>query len=73
MTTDEVIARLKGSIARERTQRAWADKHGISPSYVSDVLKRRRDPGAMILTALGLESFTIYRKAEPSDASERAA
>ena len=72
MTTDEVIARLRGAIAREKSQKAWADANGVSPSYVSDVLQRRRDPGAMILTALGLESFTVYRKANSSEESRAA-
>lgn len=67
MTTDEVLARLRGVIAREGSASAWCDKTGVSPSYVSDVLQRRRDPGKKILTALGLESFTIYRKAGSSE------
>ncbi len=41
-------------------QQAWAERHGISASYVSDVLNGRRDPGESILRALGLAKVTRY-------------
>lgn len=46
-------------------QAAWAQKHGLSPSYVSDVLAGNRGSkiiGAAILKALGLEAVVTYRK-----------
>lgn len=44
------------------SQTAWAKKHGVSAAYVSDVLAGRREPGKLILDALGLERVTSYRR-----------
>lgn len=38
----------------------WAEKHGLSPQYVSDVIRGRRDPGKAITDAFGLEPRTMY-------------
>lgn len=43
-------------------QSAWARSRGISPAYVSDVLAGRRDPGKLILDAIGLERVVTYRR-----------
>ena len=43
-------------------QAAWAIKHEFSPSYLSDVLNGRREPGEKILKALGLEREHVYRE-----------
>lgn len=43
-------------------QQAWASRHGLSPAYVSDVLHARRDPGPLILTALGLQRIVRYQR-----------
>ena len=53
---------LRKSIRREGGQRAWAQLHRISESYVSDVLNARRDPGVLILDAMGFERVTMYRR-----------
>lgn len=44
------------------SQAEWARKHGVSPAYVSDVLAGRREPGKLVLDALGLERVITYRK-----------
>ena len=38
----------------------WAEKHGVSPQYVNDVVHGRRLPGKKITAALGLEKRTIW-------------
>lgn len=50
--------RLKG-----RTQKALADELGVSPAYLSDILRGKRDPGPQVLGALGLERVVAYQKA----------
>lgn len=45
-----------------KSQADWSRKHGVSAAYVSDVLAGRRDPGKMILDALGLERVVTYRR-----------
>lgn len=58
---DGVVARLRKSCNAAGGQSAWAEKHGISPQYVSDVLKSRRLPGDKITQALGLEKALLWR------------
>ena len=63
-TRNEVVAMLRDDI-REETQAAWAERNGMSPAYLSDVLSLRRDPGPKILEVLGLEAVfgpRTYRK-----------
>ena len=43
-------------------QAAWALQHELSPTYVSDVLTGRREPGRRILNALNLERVMLYRE-----------
>ena len=35
---------------------------GVSPQYLHDVLKDRRQPGKKILAAMGFERLTVYVK-----------
>jgi len=56
-----VIARLRASVNASGGQSAWAEKHGISPQYVCDVLGGRRLPGNKITKALGLEKALLWR------------
>lgn len=52
---------LKSSIGPV-TQTAWAKANGVSPAYVSDILAGRREPGKLVLDALGLERVVTYRR-----------
>lgn len=56
-----VIARLRQSVNATGGQKAWAEKHGVSPQYVCDVLQSRRLPGDKITKALGLEKALLWR------------
>ena len=62
VTLSSIYAEMRNAIEREGGQRAWARLHSISEAYVSDVLNARRDPGVLILDALGYEKVTMYRK-----------
>lgn len=48
-------------------QSGWAMSHGVSPSYVCDFLKHRREPGKKLLDALGLERIIYYQKRNGSN------
>ena len=61
MTRDDVCALLRREIEKHGTAKAWADAHGLSPSYVSDVLNGNRRPAGVILAALGLEKAVAYQ------------
>lgn len=47
------------------SQKAWADGHGVSETYVSDILARRREVSAEIALFLGYHKQTIYTKDKP--------
>lgn len=57
----EVCRRLSAACKMAGSQKAFAEKHGISPAYLCDVLNARREPGPSILDALGLVRVVRYR------------
>ena len=62
MTLSDLYADLRNACEAAGGQSAWAKRHGISVSYVSDVLNARTDPGEKILAALGLVARTTYHR-----------
>lgn len=58
MTAEQVRLILLAKCAGN--QKAWAEKNGVSPQYVCDVLMGRREPGESILNALGLRRLVFY-------------
>lgn len=65
MTEDEVRQMLRAACDKAGSQMAWANKHRITPAYVSDALAGKRHFGPRILAALGIEvagSITTYRR-----------
>ena len=63
LVADDVRALLRKACEKSGTQQAWARKHGLSPTYVSDVLVGRREPGPAICKILRVERVppeTIY-------------
>lgn len=71
MELRDVLQKLLDETVRAGGQGTWAKQFGLSPQYVSDVLNGRRDPGAGILIALGLQKIVTYaplpRKKPPHD------
>lgn len=55
MTLEQVKQILAARVRAAGTAKNWADANDIAPSYVSDVLRGRKEPGERILTALGIE------------------
>lgn len=60
MTTAEVRDVLAKKC--QPTQKAWSEEHGLSESYVSDVLRGKVEPGPGILEALGLRRVVLYER-----------
>lgn len=58
--------RLRGmvriAIQVEGSQKAFAQKVGISETHLTDVLKERRSVPRKVLEFLGLERITLYRR-----------
>ena len=68
METVDPLAELRAVCDAAGSQRAWAAAHGLSVSYLSDVLLRRRPPGPAILRALGLRRIETYTRQTAADA-----
>lgn len=58
----EQVLRILRDRREGRTQKQMAKDIGCAESYVSDVLKERREPGPKILAYLGLISSDEYIK-----------
>ena len=58
MTTNEVVTMLRAKCGDNAA--AWARANKVSPAYISDVLRGRREPGASILKALKLRRILSY-------------
>ena len=59
-TVEDVRDKLRDQVAHLGSQVMWAKRHGVSPAYVNDVLKRNRAPGERILKAMKLKKVTVY-------------
>lgn len=60
MTIDGILKILRARIETEGSQMAVARNLGVSPQYLSDVLRRQREPGEKILEPLGLKRQVFY-------------
>jgi AraC-like DNA-binding protein len=67
ITDDEARALLRTAIAEAGTLREWAEQHGISPSYVSEVLTGKQAPGVKLQRALGLIRRVVYARESHED------
>lgn len=56
----EVFQRLRRACEAAGGQAAWAERHDLSPTYVSEVLHAKQEPGPKILAALGLAKVTRF-------------
>lgn len=62
MTQDEFLHYLT-QLAREHgSQKALAEDLGINAAWLSDILRRRRDPGHKLLEALGFRKIVTYER-----------
>ena len=70
MTLTDVLEHLAAKCYAAGGQAKWAAANGLSPSFVSAVLQRRKPPSDKVLDALGLEKVervTYRRKKERKD------
>lgn len=57
---EDVVQQLRSAQEKRKLSlRSYASTLGVSPSYLSDVYKGRRDPGPALLDQLGLERKTV--------------
>ena len=65
LSVQDACDRLRIAVQEAGSQKAFAEKHGLSPQYVNDVFTGRRDPSGKILTALGLVRVVQFRAVQP--------
>jgi hypothetical protein len=63
----DVHRALAVACKRAGGQKAFAEAHSLSTSYVNDVLHGRRDAGDGILDALGMVRVTRYKRINPKE------
>ena len=61
MTTKQIIRMLKRNQGKRSITR-YAIDMGISPSYLSYVYQRKREPGPKILRAIGLKVIVVGKR-----------
>ena len=61
LSTNDVVELLKARCNEAGSQKDFASKHGVSASYISDVLHKGREPAGVILESLGLERVVEYQ------------
>lgn len=57
----EVRALLQKNADAHGQAKLYAKHIGVSPQYLNDVLRGRREPGKKMLRALGLDKVVFYR------------
>lgn len=57
----DVCAYIRTRCAAAGSQRAWADLHGFSDQFVSNVLGARKMPSARMLEVLGLRKVIRFQ------------
>ena len=64
MTEEQVYQRLMDAIDRAGGQRSFAKQIGVTPSYINDVVNKRRLMSDRILATIGIERVTtvVYRE-----------
>ena len=70
----EVRALLRSAALQLGSQQALAQKAGVSPTFISDILLDRREPTGAVCALLGLERKVVYVEiAAPKPRKGRAA
>jgi len=60
MKRKEVIDILQRQVEVYGSQKALAERIGVSPQYLGDILLARREPGESILGFLGMQKVVSY-------------
>lgn len=63
-TRKNILCDLRELVNRMSSQKALAEKIGISEQYLTDILKERRKPGPKVIQFLGYEYVEAYKESE---------
>ncbi|MCP1549369.1 hypothetical protein J2W76_002614 [Methylorubrum zatmanii] len=65
LTECEVLEHLRAAIKESGNAKVWAGRAGVSPQYVSDVVRGRRALGESVLDAIGFRKRVTYERTPP--------
>lgn len=71
-TKNPVIEELQVRVEKAGSQKAAADELGIHPSYMTDLLQGKRNPGEELLEKLGFARVVVHVKVNAVDAVMKA-
>ena len=71
LTKAQLLELVRSAVEAAGTQKALAERYGISEQYLTDVLRGRREPGEKLLSALGYERVILYQKYASKDSPGR--
>jgi transcriptional regulator with XRE-family HTH domain len=60
ITEQQLTQLLRLAVERNGSQKVVASRLGISPQYLNDILRGRREPGEKVLKALGYRREVRY-------------
>ena len=60
LSLQDVVAQLRKQANEAGSQKLLAEKMGVTPQYITDILKGRREPGEAVLKPLGLRKVVSY-------------
>lgn len=61
ITADEVVVRVRAAVKDIGSQRAFAAKHSMTMSLVSDVLNGKRKPTPKVMRAIGVDPGSLVK------------
>lgn len=61
LTAERVREWIELSCIERGDQARFAEKAGVSPAFVNDILRGNREPSGKVLDAMGLERQVRYR------------
>lgn len=64
MTKKELLELLQDMEKEAGTRQALALKLGVSPAYLGDVMRDKKEPAHRLLKALGLRRVVTFEKVE---------
>lgn len=73
MTEEQVYQLLLEEIGQAGGQRAFAQRVGVTPSYINDVVNKRRLMSDRILSAIGIERVVTHTYREKRNVATNVA
>lgn len=71
LTESDILALLQKAVELDGSQREFAQRLGIPPNTLSDMLRCRRPISSFVLAALGIRKVTVLERGNEEVSYER--